>query len=294
MSRVEPIHAESSSEKLYANTVTVEPVHKGDNSTATRLSVNFGNRSSFMNPDKEIDAAIESGSFRINDENGKLIVEAFSGADTLYTIDITALRGENTSWVYEVVSTGNFLRELVVVGHESGYVPEYEFVTNDMLRPDGTARCDDIYESHYGSEAAQCSREKDHHGQHQSFESIGSYSWSRGGGGVSSSKYGVVTRCDWCGYVGIENEQPNGICKTCEYWSAMLASAKGGIVISGVRYSRGNGFGGKVFTINRFDGTSFDTQLVHNGAVPPFLRDKMPDNAAFADTNLHFPSVVFT
>ena len=54
MSRVEPIHAESSSEKLYANTVTVEPVHKGDNSTATRLSVNFGNRSSFMNPDKEI------------------------------------------------------------------------------------------------------------------------------------------------------------------------------------------------------------------------------------------------
>jgi hypothetical protein len=113
----------------------------------------------------------------------------------------------------------------------------------------------------------------------------------------TSDVYFITAHVPWAG-VGVRAKRHEVRVKRFtydhgEYWESQITSEPDRrVVIDNVHYRLGkngsrrgpyNGFGGRRFDIEFFDGrvvTTYD--LWHQGVVPPSFRDRLPDNARWA------------
>jgi hypothetical protein len=200
-----------------------------------------------------------------------------------FTIDLNTLVEYEDKALSKVLTAPRNFHYTLVEFTAEGVESELIHLTNDDQRAAGAEQCSS--ETTWNKEKFQCGRQADHIGTHQSFTTHHSITWdeSRYPDGDRNAAFGPLTICENCGIgMQLESQGYQNTCFTCHFWAEKRDYAGKKFVIDGRHYIPGSGgFGGRKFTVDAFDGSTWTGELFTQGKIPEHFKATMPDTAVF-------------
>ena len=219
-------------------------------------------------------------------DGSTLTVESHDRRTLYYTIDLTPVTPEG--WVVRSQrlndrKPNSFGITISQLGYEQETEGAHQF-TNEDFRAAGTEQCPSMGSGHFHPEGSRCERETGHLGSHEAIDEDGTFHYWEVEGALNSDPnglFGFKNSCPLCGFVTAGGKRGDNKCSKCSYWLMQLEHP-GAFVINGRHYRPGKGgFGGRTFTIQRSDGSTWKGELFTQGEVPSWMRNLFPDNGAF-------------
>lgn len=283
---------ENSGHNLYGNRVDATVVAESEFYRVITLDVNMGVSSSIFQEDTpEVTAAnvaLKESVVSIKDDT--LFISSPDNRTVYLTIDLNRIvpKGWTVQAQRLTEKKPTSIGLIIVEPDHVENVADVHQLTNADYREAGAAQC----ENKSGSNSifptpVQCEREAQHIGEHQAYNEANGYHYNwlvnRVASASPQGEFGFKNVCPHCGYVTAGGSKGNQVCSLCWFWLDHQ-KAGGGFIIEGRHYRPGRGgFGGRVFHIQRHDGSNWTGELFTQGEIPSWMTHLFPDNAVFVE-----------